>query len=93
MIIYIIIGLIGGFMSGFMGIGGGLVMVPLMVFLAKFTQHLAQGASLAVLSLPVVIFGAYQYYTHGNVDIKSCSNNRCNVLCWNFFGIQVRTHF
>ncbi|MEL0080789.1 MAG: sulfite exporter TauE/SafE family protein [bacterium] len=71
MIIYIIIGLIGGFMSGFMGIGGGLVMVPLMVFLAKFTQHLAQGTSLAVLSLPVVIFGAYQYYTHGNVDIKA----------------------
>ena len=61
MIIYIIIGLIGGFMSGFMGIGGGLVMVPLMVFLAKFTQHLAQGTPLAVLSLPVVIFGAYQY--------------------------------
>ena len=40
MIIYILIGIVGGFMSGFMGIGGGLVMVPLLVILSKFTQHM-----------------------------------------------------
>ena len=50
MIIYIIIGLIGGFMSGFMGIGGGLVMVPINGIFGKLTQHLAQGTPLAVLS-------------------------------------------
>ena len=71
MIIYLLIGIIGGFLSGFMGIGGGIIMVPFMVFLAGFSQHLAQGTSLAVLSIPIVIFGAYQYYTHGNVDIKA----------------------
>lgn len=71
MIIFILIGILGGMMSGFMGIGGGLVMVPLMVLLAKFTQHMAQGTSLAVLTLPVVIFGAYQYYQEGNVNLNA----------------------
>lgn len=71
MIIYLLIGIIGGFISGFMGIGGGIIMVPFMVFLAGFSQHLAQGTSLAVLSIPIVIFGAYQYYLQGNVNIKA----------------------
>jgi len=71
MIIFVLIGILGGFMSGFMGIGGGLIMVPLMVLLAKFTQHMAQGTSLAVLTLPVVIFGAYQYYQEGNININA----------------------
>ena len=71
MIIYLLIGIIGGFLSGFMGIGGGIIMVPFMVLLAGFSQHLAQGTSLAVLSIPIVIFGAYQYYLQGNVNIKA----------------------
>tara|TARA_B100001029_G_C15060919_1_gene458405 strand:+ start:3594 stop:3944 length:351 start_codon:yes stop_codon:yes gene_type:complete len=71
MIIYILIGIVGGFMSGFMGIGGGLVMVPLLVILSKFTQHMAQGTSLAVLTLPVVVFGAYQYYQEGNINMNA----------------------
>ena len=71
MFLYILIGIAGGFMSGFMGIGGGLIMVPLLVILAKFTQHMAQGTSLAVLTLPVVIFGAYQYYQEGNINMNA----------------------
>ncbi|MDA9747721.1 sulfite exporter TauE/SafE family protein [bacterium] len=71
MIIYLIIGIIGGFLSGFMGIGGGIIMVPFMVLFAGFSQHLAQGTSLAVLSIPIVIFGAYQYYLQGNVNVKA----------------------
>ena len=43
MIIYLLIGIIGGFLSGFMGIGGGIIMVPFMVLFAGFSQHLAQG--------------------------------------------------
>ena len=71
MLIYILIGITGGFLSGFMGIGGGIIMVPFMVYFANFSQHLAQGTSLAVLSIPVVMFGAYQYYIQGNVNIKA----------------------
>lgn len=65
----IIIGLIAGTASGFFGIGGGLVMVPALVFFFHFTQHQAQGTSLAVLTLPVVILGAFKYYKEGNVNV------------------------
>ena len=71
MMIFVLIGLIGGFLSGFMGIGGGLIMVPFLAIFAKFNQHMAQGTSLAVLALPVVIIGAYNYYQNGNVNIKA----------------------
>jgi len=65
----ILIGFIAGTASGFFGIGGGLVMVPALVFFFHFTQHQAQGTSLAVLTLPVVILGAVKYYKEGNVNV------------------------
>jgi uncharacterized membrane protein YfcA len=65
----ILIGLVAGIASGFFGIGGGLVMVPALVYFFNFTQHQAQGTSLAVLTLPVVIFGALKYYKEGNVNV------------------------
>ena len=49
----VIIGILSGFLSGMMGVGGGVIMVPLMVFLLGFSQHEAQGTSLAVLAVPV----------------------------------------
>ena len=69
----IIIGLLGGMLSGMFGIGGGVIMVPLMVFLLSFTQHQAQGTSLAVLSFPVAFIAAYNYYKSGD-----------NVVDWKF---------
>jgi uncharacterized membrane protein YfcA len=69
----IIIGLLGGMLSGMFGIGGGVIMVPLMVFLLSFTQHQAQGTSLAVLSFPVAFVAAYNYYNSGE-----------NVVDWKF---------
>jgi uncharacterized protein len=65
----ILIGLVAGIASGFFGIGGGLVMVPALVYFFHFTQHKAQGTSLAVLTLPVVILGALKYYNEKNVDV------------------------
>lgn len=58
----ILIGLFAGIGSGFFGIGGGLIMVPAMVYFFHFTQHQAQGTSLAVLTLPVVILGRMFFY-------------------------------
>ena len=72
----IIIGLLGGMLSGMFGIGGGVIMVPLMVFLLSFTQHQAQGTSLAVLSFPVAFVAAYNYYNSGD-----------NVVDWKFAAI------
>ena len=65
----ILIGLISGIASGFFGIGGGLVMVPAMVYFFQLTQHQAQGTSLAVLTPPLVLFAALKYYKEGNVNL------------------------
>lgn len=66
----VIVGLCAGFFSGLMGIGGGVVMVPLLVFLLGFTQHEAQGTSLAVLAVPVTFWAAYTYYQEGSLNWK-----------------------
>jgi uncharacterized membrane protein YfcA len=64
----VVIGLIAGFLSGILGVGGGVVMVPLMVLLLGFSQHQAQGTSLAVLAVPVTLAAAYNYYQDGSLN-------------------------
>ena len=58
----LLIGLGAGVLSGLVGVGGGVVMVPALVFFLSYTQHQAQGTSLAVLTLPVVIIASIYYY-------------------------------
>lgn len=57
-----LIGLAAGMLSGLVGVGGGIIMVPALVFFLNYTQHQAQGTSLAVLTLPVVIIASLYYY-------------------------------
>ena len=66
----IVIGLLAGVLSGIMGVGGGVVMIPLMILLLGFNQHQAQGTSLAVLAVPVTFLAAYNYYNAGFVNWK-----------------------
>lgn len=66
----IVIGLLAGLLSGVMGVGGGVVMIPLMILLLGFNQHEAQGTSLAVLAVPVTFVAAYSYYGEGYVNWK-----------------------
>lgn len=66
----ILVGLIGGVMSGLTGLGGGFIMVPLMVYLFGMTQHAAQGTSLAVLLPPLGLFAFMHYYNNGHVDVR-----------------------
>ncbi len=69
-IAYLIIGLVGGFVGGALGLGGGVIMVPLLVFWAGLTQHQAQGTVIAVLTLPVFLLAAIRYYAAGNLKIQ-----------------------
>ncbi len=62
----VIIGLVAGVLSGFMGVGGGVVMIPLMIVLLGYDQHAAQGTSLAVLAIPVTFVAAYTYHSSGH---------------------------
>jgi uncharacterized membrane protein YfcA len=67
----IILAMIAGYFSGLIGIGGGVIIVPALVILFGFTQHTAQGTTLALLVPPIGILAAYSYYQKGFVDIKS----------------------
>jgi hypothetical protein len=65
-----LIGLVAGMLSGLVGVGGGIVIVPALVFFLGFTQHQAQGTSLGLLLLPIGIFAVMNYYNKGHIDVK-----------------------
>jgi uncharacterized membrane protein YfcA len=67
---YLLLGLLAGVLSGFIGIGGGVLIVPALVFIFGFSQHQAQGTTLALLVPPVGILAAWTYYKQGFVDIR-----------------------
>ena len=70
LIILLLTGLVAGFVSGAMGVGGGIIIVPSLVFLLGLSQHEAQGTSLGVLVLPVVALGAWNYYKNGYLNVR-----------------------
>jgi uncharacterized membrane protein YfcA len=63
-------GLMAGILSGFVGVGGGIIIVPALVFLLGMSQHSAQGTSLFVLCLPVVFLALFNYWKEGQVNWK-----------------------
>lgn len=65
------IGLAAGALSGFVGIGGGVVMVPALIYFLNFNQLEAQGTSLAVMLPPIGILAFMNYHKTGNVDIRN----------------------
>ena len=69
-LLYALIGFIGGIFSGAFGIGGGAIMVPLLVLWFGLTQHQAQGTILAVLMIPVGFLAVLKYYSAGNVKVQ-----------------------
>lgn len=70
-VLFILIGLISGVIAGAFGVGGGILIVPMLVIFAGFSQHAATGTSLAVLLPPVGLGAVLQYYRQGQVDIRA----------------------
>jgi uncharacterized membrane protein YfcA len=90
----IAIGLAAGMLSGLVGVGGGIIMVPALVFFLHYTQHQAQGSSLAVLTLPVVIFASVYYYNQCQkqgtpIDLKVVGLLACGFVVGAFFGSKI----
>jgi len=67
-IILLSIGLFAGMLSGFVGVGGGVIIVPALVFFLGLTQHQAQGTSLFILLLPVGILAVMNYSKTANIN-------------------------
>lgn len=80
MVYFLLLGLTAGIISGLIGIGGGSIIVPALVFLFGFSQHLAQGTTLALLVPPIGLLAAWTYYKQGQVDLKVAS-----IICMGFF--------
>ena len=70
-LIFVEIGILGGIASGLFGVGGGIVIVPALIYWAGFSQHKATGTSLAVLLPPIGLAATVEYYRHGNVDVPA----------------------
>jgi uncharacterized membrane protein YfcA len=68
-IAYILIGFAGGLVGGGLGLGGGAIMVPLLVFVVGLTQHQAQGTVIGLLTVPVFLAAAWRYYAAGNLRL------------------------
>src|SRR5947208_7048622 len=69
-LILLLIGLAAGILSGLVGVGGGIIVVPALVFALGLSQQEAQGTSLGLLLLPIGIFAVINYYKQGYIDIR-----------------------
>lgn len=74
------LGLAAGVLSGLVGIGGGILVVPALAFLFGFSQHQAQGTTLAMMVPPIGILAAFAYWKAGYVDVTAAA-----LLCAGFF--------
>jgi uncharacterized membrane protein YfcA len=88
-ILFVLIGLLAGVMGGLFGIGGGIIMVPALIYLKGFTQQKAQGTSLAVFMLPVAILGFLNYYREGQADLIGGAYMAVGVFCGAFLGSKL----
>jgi len=78
--LFLLLGLIAGITSGLIGIGGGIIIVPALVFLFGFSQHQAQGTTLALMVPPIGLLAAWTYYQQGHVNLKTAA-----IICLGFF--------
>jgi hypothetical protein len=79
-LLYLLLGLAAGIISGLIGIGGGTIIVPVLVFLFGLSQHQAQGTTLALLVPPIGFLAAWTYYKQGYVDLQIAA-----FICLGFF--------
>jgi len=91
-LLYVLLGLAAGVLSGLIGIGGGVIIVPALIFLFGFSQHQAQGTTLALLVPPIGFLAAWTYYRQGYVHLNTAA-----LICAGFFlggllGAKLATH-
>lgn len=78
--LYLLLGLVAGALSGLIGVGGGIIIIPALVLLFGMSQHEAQGTTLALLVPPIGLLAAWIYYKQGYVDLRVAA-----FICMGFF--------
>jgi hypothetical protein len=88
-LLFVLLGLAAGIFGGMMGLGGGVIIIPALVYLFGFSQHQAQGTSLAVMLPPITLLAVWQYYVKGHVKLDIVG-----FLCLGFlFGGLIGANF
>jgi hypothetical protein len=88
-ILYVLIGATAGVLSGLLGIGGGIIVVPALVLLVGLTQQQAQGTSLILLTAPLGLLAALTYYQSGYADLKIAAILGVGFFFGAFFGAKI----
>jgi uncharacterized protein len=88
-LLLIVVGVLAGMLSGLVGLGGGVIIVPALVYLMGFSQHQATGTSLGILLLPAGIFAVMNYYKKGFIDIKVVLLIFCGFLVGGLVGSRI----
>jgi hypothetical protein len=88
-LLLLIIGCTAGVLSGLVGIGGGVILIPSLIFLLGFTQHMAEGTTLAALVPPIGILAAWVYYQSNQVDLKAATFIAAGFLVGGYFGAKL----
>jgi uncharacterized membrane protein YfcA len=86
LLILVLVGLLAGALSGFVGVGGGIIIVPAMIYFMNMNQMQAQGVSLALLMLPVGILGVMNYYKAGHIQFNYVLIIAVGFVLGNYFG-------
>lgn len=88
-IILLVIGLVAGVLSGMVGIGGGIVIVPALVYFLSYSQHQAQGTVLFMFLLPIGILGVFNYYNAGHIEFKTAFIMAATFFVGSYFGSKI----
>jgi hypothetical protein len=92
LILFLVIGLLAGILSGLFGIGGGVVIVPALIFIAGFVPITATGTSLGALLLPVGALGALEYYRKGHLNIRAALLIALGLFLGAWVGARLAQH-
>ena len=92
-LLYVLIGLFAGAISGLIGIGGGIVIVPALIYLFGFSQHAAQGTTLAMMIPPIGILAALAYYKQGHVNLLVAGLICVGFVLGGYLGAKVAIGF
>lgn len=88
-IIILLVGFVAGIVSGTMGVGGGVVLIPSMIYIIGLSQKTAQGTSLALMAFPVFVIAAYNYWKEGYVDFKVVLLLLVTFVLGSYFGSKL----
>jgi len=92
-LLYVVLGVVAGMASGLIGIGGGIIVVPCLIYIFGFSQHAAQGTTLAMLIPPIGLLAAWAYYKQGYANIPVAGLICLGFVLGGYFGAKLAIGF